>query len=127
MYPYFSLIEEIATSTSPTVDDDHRSIHLDHDSKDSLRKSVESLFNKLYGMCKFLIHYPIAIKYYLTYNYYLGISHALKCNHSFIKNILMIKLVIKLFHYMCVHTYINKENYWHFVKPYYTTHSAVKQ
>ena len=89
MHPYFSLIEEIATSTSSTVDDDHRSIHLDHDSKDSLRKSVESLFNKLYGMCKFLIHYPITIKYYLTYNYYLGISHALKCHHSFIKNILI--------------------------------------
>ena len=61
MHPYFSLTEAIATSTSSTVDDDHRSAHLDHDSKDSLRKSVESLFNKLYGMCKFLIHYPVAI------------------------------------------------------------------
>ena len=50
-YKYkFDFVEEIATSTSSTMDNDHNSAQLDHNSKDFLRKSVESLFNKLYGM-----------------------------------------------------------------------------
>ena len=38
------------------VDNDHNSAQLDHNSKDFLRKSVESLFNKLYGTGKLLIN-----------------------------------------------------------------------
>ena len=53
----FDFVEEIATSTSSTMDNDHNSAQLDHNSKDFLQKSVESLFNKLYGMCKLLINY----------------------------------------------------------------------
>ena len=51
----FDFVEEIATSTSSTVDNDNHSAQLDPNSKDFLRKSVESLFNKLYGMGKLLI------------------------------------------------------------------------
>ena len=55
----FDFIEEIATSTSSTMDNDHNSAQLDPNSKDFLRKSVESLFNKLYGIGKLLINYSI--------------------------------------------------------------------